>query len=280
MTAEFRADLHCHSCFSDGTDTPEQLIQLALSKGFSGLSITDHDTIAAYEQALVYAKNLNFPLLSGVEFSASYRGEPVHILGYAYQMKSALIASLCKKHHQRRDERNRQILRKLGTLNIDISMQDLESSDFRGSIGRPHIAKVLLERGLVSSIQEAFELYLAEGKAAYHPGEPISVEETIEVLHRSQGKAVLAHPHLLKRSTTVRALLNMPFDGLECYYARFTLDQEKKWIDLAQQRKWLITGGSDYHGATKPYSIFGSSWVGKETFEQLYTHFLKVNSLS
>jgi predicted metal-dependent phosphoesterase TrpH len=277
MTPEFRADLHCHTCFSDGTDTPQQLIQLSIQQGFSGLSITDHDTIAAYEQAIEYARTQNFALLSGVEFSATYRNEPVHILGYAFQLRSEAIDALCKKHQRRRSERNRRILQKLQALNITITMEELENTGFQGSLGRPHIAHVLLTRGIVSSIQEAFEVYLAEGKVAYDPGEPISVEETIETIHRGKGFAVLAHPHLLKRSTTIKAMLNMPFDGLECYYARFKLDQEKKWIDLAQQRKWLITGGSDYHGSTKPYSVFGSSWVGKEVFEKLYTHFMKVN---
>jgi len=277
MIPGFKADLHCHSCFSDGTDTPLQLIQLASSKGFAGLSITDHDTIAAYEQAMEEAKMHQISLLSGVEFSASHRGEPVHILGYGYRLKSEAIAILCKKHKQRREERNRRILYKLNALNISITLQDLENLGFQGSLGRPHIAHILMSRGIVASIQEAFERYLAEGKPAYDPGEPISVEETIETIHRGNGFAVLAHPHLLKRSSTVRAMLNMPFDGLECYYARLTLDQEKKWIDLAQQRKWLITGGSDYHGTTKPYSTFGSSWVGQETFERLYTHFLNIN---
>jgi hypothetical protein len=276
---EFKADLHCHSCFSDGADTPEQLIQLAVDKGFSGLSITDHDTIAAYGQAIDTADKKNILLLSGVEFSAFSHGEPVHILGYGYNLKSEAIARLCQKQQLRREERNRCILTKLRKLNIEISFDELMQTGSKGSIGRPHIAQLLLSRGIVSSLQEAFERYLAEGKAAYDPGEPISVEETLETIHRGRGLAVLAHPHLLKRTTTVRALLRMPFDGLECYYARFTLDQEKKWIELAQQRKWLITGGSDYHGTTKPMSLFGSSWVGKETFDRLYGHFLTVNQL-
>jgi 3',5'-nucleoside bisphosphate phosphatase len=266
----FRADLHCHSCFSDGTDTPEQLIQRALESGLSGLSITDHDTIAAYPEALEIARQKGLLLLNGVEFSASYRGEPVHILGYAYHLQSEAIAALCKRHKTRREERNRRILEKLRSLGIPIEPEEIDLSDFKGSRGRPHIAYALLKRGIVHSIQEAFERYLAEGKPAYDPGEPLSVEETIQTIHQAKGRAVLAHPHLIKRSTTVRAMLQMPFDGLECYYARMTAGQEKKWIDLAQQRKWLITGGSDYHGGTKPHNVLGSSWVGRETFDLLY----------
>lgn len=276
MTLDFRADLHCHTTFSDGTDTPEELIQQAIDKGLSGLSITDHDTIAAYAPALAYAQKKNFPLLCGAEFSASYREEPIHILAYAPCLQNGAIQKLCIRHKKRREERNLKMLDKLRVLGIGIDYEDLKGL-IQGTWGRPHIAHVLLQKGVVKSIQEAFDLYLAEGKRAYAPGELISVEETLAIIHQAKGKAVLAHPHLIKRSTTVRMLLRMPFDGLECYYARFNASQEKKWIDLAQQRKWLITGGSDYHGTTKPYNILGASWVCKETFDLLYNHFLSVN---
>lgn len=274
MNLDFRADLHCHSSFSDGTDTPTKLIELAIASGLCGLSITDHDTFAGYNEAFAAAKSKEFPLLNGIEFSASYAQEPVHILGYAYHMQSDAIASLCVRHTERREQRNLKILEKLKRLGIVIEPCELLH---QGTWGRPHIAHALVTRGLVKSIQGAFEVYLAEGKIAYDPGEPISVEKTIETIHQAGGKAVLAHPHLLKRSTTIRAMLKMPFDGLECYYARFPLAQEKKWIDLAQQRKWLITGGSDYHGSIKPRNALGSSWVPRETFELLYTHFLENN---
>ena len=273
-TIEFKADLHCHSCFSDGTDTPEQLIDLAIKGGLSGLSITDHDTVAVYESAFDLARKANISLLNGVEFSAAYRSEPVHILAYGFHLKSSAIAELCEKHKKRRLLRNQNIVRKLNALGIKISLDELE---VQGSFGRPHIAQLLLEKGVVITIQEAFEKYLAEGKLAYDPGEPISVEQTIDTIHAAKGKAILAHPHLLKRSTTIRALLTMPFDGLEGYYARLPLDQEEKWLDIGRKKNWIITGGSDYHGHIKPRSALGSSWVGKETFDLLYNHFLSVN---
>jgi predicted metal-dependent phosphoesterase TrpH len=277
MNSEFRADLHCHSHFSDGTDSPEQLIELALEKGLSGLSITDHDTVAVYSEGLEIARKKNFLLLNGAEFSASYGGEPVHILAYAYQIKHRAIAALCERHAARRGKRNRRILEKLQALGFDLTEENLENKNIKGSVGRPHIAHALLKKGVVSSIQEAFDRYLGEGKPAYDPGEPLSVEETIEAIHQGKGKAILAHPHLIKKKVTLRAMLNQPFDGIEGYYARFTKDQEKKWIDLAHQKKWIITGGSDYHGSTKPHSILGSSWVGQETFDFLYKHYLSVN---
>lgn len=275
MTVEFRADLHCHSFYSDGTDSPEALIQLAIEKKLTGLSITDHDTISAYPEAIQIAGRFNLPLIVGVEFSSNFRCEPVHILGYSFDLKSQEIARLCEKHKKRRQERNNSILKKLKALGISSELFSLENIE--GTIGRPHIAKFLMEIGIVQTIQEAFERYLGEGKPAFDPGEPISVEETIETIHQAKGVAILAHPHLLKRSITTRELLKMPFDGLEGYYARFGPAREKKWVDIARTKGWLITGGSDYHGATKPHSLLGSSWVGEKTFECLYHRFKQAN---
>ncbi len=272
----FRADLHCHSTYSDGTDTPQQLIEQAIELQLSGLSITDHDTVAAYPQALSFAKEKQLPLLVGVEFSASHNGTPVHILGYAFDLKSGAIADLCARHRHRRQQRNRAILQKLAQLGIVIEESDLGEEGH--TLGRPHIAGEMIKRGIVSTIKEAFDHYLGEGKKAYDPGEPISVLETIETIHQARGKALIAHPHLIDRSSLVRQLLKMPFDGLEGYYARFAPHQEQKWIQIAQEKGWLITGGSDYHGSNKPFNRMGSSWVGRETFEQLYEQSITTNS--
>lgn len=262
----FKADLHCHSSLSDGTDTPKQLVDLALELGLSGLSITDHDTIAAYPSVLEYAAKKNLQMITGVEFSASYRFDPVHVLGYGYDPENHEIQLLCHHHQNRRHERNEKILENLAKMGIHISYDELGSE---GSIGRPHIAQILQKRGVVSSIKEAFDRYLGEGKAAYDPGEPITVEETIHTIHAAKGKAVLAHPHLLKRSSTIRYALSLPFDGLEGYYAKIPLDQEQKWIDIAKQKGWIVTGGSDYHGSVKPLNILGSSWVTEDAFNAL-----------
>lgn len=262
----FKADLHCHSLFSDGTDTPNALVDLAIEKGLSGLSITDHDTIAAYPAVLEYAKGKNFPVIPGVEFSASYRGDPVHVLGYGFDIENRELLELCEHHQQRRHDRNAKILAKLAKMGVEIPYEELGHD---GSIGRPHIALALYKRGVVGSIKEAFDRYLGEGKSAYDPGEPITVEQTIEVIAISGGKSVLAHPHLIKRSSTIRFALEQNFDGIEGYYAKIPLNQERKWIDIAAQKRWLVTGGSDFHGTVKPHNALGSSWVTQEVFDAL-----------
>jgi len=139
-------------------------------------------------------------------------------------------------------------------------------------VGRPHIAFFLEKKGVVSSFQEAFEKYLREGASCYVLGDKFTSEEVIGYIHAAGGKAVLAHPHFLKKMKLKSALLSLPFDGIECYYAYFPLHVEKTWLALAEKKKWITTGGSDYHGSVKPQNLLGGSWVGWESFQKLLSH--------
>lgn len=267
----FRADLHCHTIFSDGTMTPEQLLCLAKEIGLSAISITDHDTIEAYSQAPKIAKKLGILLGSGVEFSSVFQRMSVHILGYDFDLNHPAIAKLCARHEQRRTLRNKAILDHLARLGMPISEEELLSIGEK-TVGRPHIAKLMVEKGYVSSIKEAFNLYIGDGKPCYESGEGISVQETLDVIHQGKGKAFIAHPHLLDHSRKIKELLKYPFDGIECHYAKFPPEQEKRWIQMAKERGLLISGGSDFHGAVKDYIQLGCSWVDEENFHKIFQH--------
>lgn len=271
---QFRADLHCHSTCSDGTVPPKDLIDLAIETGLSGLSITDHDTLNAYSIALPYARERNFPLLPGIEFSCFHNNESVHILGYAFNLSDEQLNVFCRKHMGRRYQRSQLILEKLEQHGMPISI-DTENLE---SIGRPHLAAEMIRKGYVSSMEEAFKKYLGEGCSCYVPGEAFSVEETIEVIKEAGGVAVIAHPHLINQSPIVIDLLKMPFDGIEAYYARFAPYKEKRWVKIGLQRNWILTGGSDFHGTVKPHIPLGCSWVNEETFQSLYSLCLTNNS--
>lgn len=273
---QFRADLHCHTTFSDGTLTPEEIIKLASTIGLRGLSITDHDTIDAYPDAVPIAEQVGIALLPGIEFSASHRGKSVHILAYSFPWNSSVIHDFCQKHTQRRLLRNRGILQLLNKHGMSITEEELQPNlSQHGTTGRPHIAVAMLKKGYVSSIQEAFSLYLGEGKPCYTPGGYFSVQETIDLIHKAKGLAIIAHPHLINDQTLIRDLLKMNFDGIEGYYARFPKVQQEKWVEIGRKKGWIITGGSDYHGEIKPMSALGTSWVCEETFQILYDHFKK-----
>lgn len=267
----FRADLHCHSLFSDGSKSPKELILLAKEIGLSGLSITDHDSIGAYNEAIPAAKEAGILLGSGAEFSSEDRRKSVHILAYDFDLKNPQLHALCHRHILRRKDRNQRMIEKLAARGMPIDIEELEKRLEEGyPIGRPHIALALVEKGYVQSVQEAFQRLIGDGLPCFDSGKPISTDETIEIIHQAGGKAFIAHPHLMEDKNHLLQLLNKPFDGIECYYARFLPEREKKWIKIAEERKLLISGGSDFHGDIRPEIPLGSSWVDQPTFEKIF----------
>ena len=272
---DFRADLHCHTTCSDGTVSPENIIRLAIDKNLQGLSITDHDTIEAYPTAMLEAEKANLSLISGVEFSAVHERASVHILAYSFPLNSDLIKEFCIKHIRGRENRNTQILSLLNSHGMLISEEDIRfhTDTLKHTIGRPHIAQAMMKKGYVSTVQEAFNKFIGDGKSCYASGGYFSVDETLDLIHRAKGLAVIAHPHLIEKSHTVDELLKMNFDGIEAYYAKFPLQQNERWIKIGMKKNWIITGGSDFHGDIKPQLSLGHSWVRQETFKILADHF-------
>ncbi|MES2345018.1 MAG: PHP domain-containing protein [Chlamydiota bacterium] len=263
---KFRADLHAHTTCSDGTFSPVQLVEHAVKIGLQGLSITDHDSIDAYETAIPRAKELGLLLGTGVEFSSQFRNANVHILGYNYRLEDFELRAFCKRHQERREKRNLAILEKLKTHAMPIEKEELVGN----TIGRPHIAQLMVQKKYVASIKEAFAFYLGDNKICYAPSEFFSIEETISVIQKAGGLAFLAHPHLLEQGRIVKEILQFPFNGIECYYSRCQLDKEKRWIDIAKKKGLLISGGSDFHGTIKPDIPLGCSWVDESIFHQIF----------
>ncbi|MEM7174623.1 MAG: PHP domain-containing protein [Chlamydiota bacterium] len=267
---KYRADLHCHSTCSDGTCTPIELLELARKKNLAALSITDHDTLEAYsEDVFAAAARLNVRLFSGVELSAQCKKMNVHVLGYGVE-KTAELLAFCRRHQLRRIKRNRAILERLSRLSFIISEQELYANSEKKVIGRPHIAALMVAKGYVETIREAFDRFLAEGKPCFDPGPIVTIEETITAIHQAKGKAFLAHPHFIQSKKLVKALLELNFDGFECYYALLSPIREKKWLDLAREKHKLISGGSDFHGTVKPHIPLGCSWVGEDEVQKIF----------
>ncbi len=272
---EFRADLHCHTTCSDGSYSPEDLVRLAKQIGLSAISITDHDTVDAYPRAIPLCAELGIELLSGIEFSTVLNGASVHILGYGFDPKSKDLAAFCAMHVKRRQVRNQAILDLLTAGGMPVTEEDVLDTLPKGEstaqrvIGRPHIAQAMVKKGYASSVQEAFRKFIAEGQPYYVQGSSFGVEETIDLIHRINGIAVIAHPHLIRNTRLIDALLNMNFDGIECYYGRFQPKDHQRWLKIADKKGWLVTGGSDFHGTVKPDQPLGSSWVDQEKFKKL-----------
>lgn len=262
-----RADCHSHTLFSDGTLSPVELLELAKKQALTGLSITDHDTTEAYEVATPLAASLGIELVPGIEISTEYQNTSIHVLGYAFDLNNAELQQSCLELQKTRDDRNQQIIDKLAQCNIVLSLEEIREAFPHGTLGRPHIAQMMVRKRYISTAQKAFELFLGDGKRCYVKGALLEVEGAIELIHRAGGFAVIAHPHYIKPRKLIQRLSEMPFDGIEAYYGRMTLAQEQPWIKLAHQKNWFTTGGSDFHGHTKPHALLGSSWTPEEVFD-------------
>ncbi len=251
-------DLHTHSTASDGTLSPEELISMAQKVGLAAVALTDHDTIGGLAEAEVAARALGVEFIPGVELSALYEGGTFHILGYFIDYQSSYLRERLEYLQRARAERNPKIIRKLQELGIDITMEEVEAIA-GGQIGRPHIARLLVEKRVCANIHEAFERFLKTGAAAYVPKERLSAPEAIDLIHKARGLAVLAHPVTLNISRPealkafVANLVAQGLDGIESYYSDHDEAFTALCHQIAKDLSLVETGGTDFHGANKPH---------------------------
>lgn len=252
---------------------------MAIEKGLSALSITDHDTIDAYSEALPYAKGRNFPLLVGVEFSTLHEETSVHLLAYSFSMDHPHIRDLEERQRHRRLQRNQEVIELIQKKGMPLTYEDVlkECADKGTVVGRPHIASAMIRKGYVASIKEAFQKYLGDDKPCFVKSPAPSSEETVQLVHEANGLIFIAHPHLLPKKRLLKSLLKLPFDGLETSYAKMTKDQNRPYIQMAKERSLLSTGGSDFHGERGYPLSLGDSWTDEATFNTLLNRFYQNN---
>ena len=250
-------DLHTHSIYSDGSSTPAELIQLALAYGLKGLALTDHDTVEGVEEFMRLGAQAGLTVVSGVEISTSVQQRTVHILGYGIDANDPVLQRWLKPLQEGRQRRNTIILEKLQHLGVDITAEEIQHVSCCGQTGRPHIARLLVEKGVVDSFDAAFRQYLGRNRPAWEGRFSYSAAETIAMIHRAGGLAVLAHPGQLDpemrvQPPLIRELALHGLDGIEAYYPTQTRMMKKKLRALAAEHHLLVTGGSDFHGETRP----------------------------
>jgi 3',5'-nucleoside bisphosphate phosphatase len=250
-------DLHIHSTFSDGTMSPAELVALASKKGLSTISLTDHDTLEGFEPAVKAAVGLALEVISGLEISVIHGGASLHILGYAMDTADPGLNDALGRLQAGREKRNAAILERLAERGIVVSPEDLRRVSRSGQTGRPHIARLMLEKGAVWSMQEAFEKYLGRGACAYVSRTLLPAEEAIRLIRGAGGIVVLAHPLQVDQTleslpALLRDLVPLGLDGLEGYYPTHSAKIRRKLADTAKKFGLLLTGGSDFHGDIKP----------------------------
>jgi len=256
MTSKFtlyEADLHCHTTASDGLLSPKELIHLAAELGLKGIGITDHDTIQGWKEAEEAGAYYNILVLRGIELNTDWLGKEVHILGYELDSSSDNFTNKLKSLSKAREQRMLEILERLTTLGIEIRDDEVRQLAKGDSIGRPHIAQALMERGFIRNIQEGFERYIGVGAPAYVPRYKLTTEEGIKLIRRAGGIPVLAHPGMQHIEEEIPAWVEVGLQGIEVLHSGHKPNDVIRYRAIAQQYNLLMTGGSDFHGeAIKP----------------------------
>ncbi|GAV21740.1 PHP domain-containing protein [Carboxydothermus pertinax] len=255
-------DLHTHTTASDGTYTPEELVKLAQKERIKILAITDHDSAAGVIEAVGAGEKYGVKVIAGVEISVVFEPTEMHILGYGMDIKDEKFIKTLTRLKENRERRNPLMIKKLNALGFDITLEEVVLEAGGEIVGRPHMARVLLKKGYVSSLEEAFSKYLGKGCPAYVPKEKLTPFEAINIIKQAGGLSFLAHPVYLEKievelKKLLEELVSYGLDGIEAYYTYHSEEQTKLYLKLAEEYKLLISGGSDFHGANKPEIILG-----------------------
>lgn len=261
------ADLHLHTSASDGCLSPAEVVELAAREGLAAISICDHDTVAGLPEAIAAAEKIGIELIRGMELScylstpaasgrASKPGSEVHILGYCFDHENAALTAVLRRLCAERLERIEKMIHLLGKLGVRLERSDIDRAAAFGSVGRMHVARVLVEQGFVSDTREAFAQYIGGGKPAYVPRVHVTPAEACGVITRAKGIPVLAHPSLLDSDKLIPTLVKEGIMGIEAFYGTVGPQAAEHYCRLAEKWGLLVTGGSDSHqGENGPFLI-------------------------
>jgi len=257
-------DLHSHTHKSDGTSSPAELVHEAIQAGVSLLGITDHDTFAGYDEALPIAGEAGLELVCGIELSTKLHGQSVHLLGYFLEQDNvADLREWVLEMQAARRDRNLRLIARLQEMGFDISLEEVQARG-RGLTARPHFAQVMLEKGYVSTLQQAFDDYLAESASGYVYRREPSFAEGVERIRNAGGIASLAHPVRVRGDVPalMPELCAVGLNAIEAYHSDHQSADTELYLDLAKRYGLLVTGGSDYHGSLKPGIRLGTGRNG------------------
>ena len=280
-------DLHIHTTASDGTFTPSEIVAHAVKLKLKAIAITDHDTLAGSGEALSSGIPAALEFLTGVEISAAppplyHQAGSFHLLGYSIRLDDAVLNRTLEKLQAARKNRNPAIIDRLNALGISISLDEVRALAGEAQLGRPHIAQLMVNKGVVSSIDEAFDQFLGADKPAYVDKYRVKCSHAIAAILEAGGIPVLAHPGLLEYESNqqldelIGLVKQMGIQGIEVYYPEHTADQTVLFKELAQRHDLLMTGGTDFHGGIHPEIEMGSGkgnlHISYELYQKLIQH--------
>lgn len=267
-------DLHVHTTASDGDLSPAEAVRYAAEKGLTAIAVTDHDTTAGLAEALAAGERYGVEVVPGVELSADYQGEGIHILGYFIDHTHPVLRELLDWVVAERDARNEAIAAAMRADGVPVTVESLRARHPGAVIGRPHFAQALAEHGAASSIRDAFDRFLDTDLKYYRERTYIPMDRAFEAIRAAGGKAVFAHPFQYKYNEPelvilTRTLVEKGLSGVECVYSGYTPEQVEYLKVLAGFYGLCVTGGSDFHGAGKPDVALGGVPVPYELLEGL-----------
>lgn len=254
-------DLHTHSTYSDGSLTPSELVRHAKENGLCAIALSDHDNIGGVAEAIEEGKKIGIEVVPAIELSAESDTE-THILGYYIDINNKELNEKLEYVRKVRREREEEICEKLRNLGFNVTMEEAEEIAGSELICRAHFARIMVRKGYVNSVKEAFELYLANGRPAYSGRQAMTDEEAVKLINNSGGAAFAAHLHLTRKSNDelerfLIRLKNKGLCGIEGYYTDYTPKMQEEYQALAKKLGLAVSGGTDYHGALKPHIAIG-----------------------
>lgn len=255
-------DLHCHTLYSDGTDTAERLALLGDQMGLEALCLTDHDTLAGIPSFLAMQPQVKTRLLVGTELSCKFLGRSLHVLGLLVNPEDAAFQARLEDLRRRREDRNDRMIARLTELGFPITREEIQAQADSPLLSRVHFAKALAKRGHVRRPEEAFERLIGDDGPGFVPREELSPSEAARWIREAGGVPIVAHPGRFaggkfRWDEAMADLQRQGLEGLEAYYGEYRGAEQRYFLDLAKRLGMIVTGGSDYHGGNKPGICLG-----------------------
>ena len=271
MNYDAWVDLHLHTNFSDGLLTPTQVVMKAKEAGLKAVGIVDHDTIDGIAEATEAGSHQDIEVVPGVELSSQYEGRDIHILGYYFDPEHPRLQEYLRRFQQERYRRAAKMIQNLNNLGVRLTMAEVKERAKGGSIGRPHLAEVLMEKGYVETFQEAFHRYIGYGSKAYEEKYKIRPEEAIRLLSEAKGLSFLAHPGYSISDSIILHFIKAGLDGIEVVHPKLNEKRTQHLQQFARNNGLLLCGGSDCHGGRDGRFYIGNFTVPYIILEEMKT---------
>jgi len=255
-------DLHTHTTASDGTYAPRDLVAEAASRGVRVLAVTDHDSTEGLAEAIDEAERRRpLEIIPGIEINCDVEGAEIHVLGYLMDWQAEWFQDFCREQRRERRARIYRMVEQLAAIGMPLDADEVFAIVKEGSAGRPHVAQVMVTRGYVKTVREAFDKYLGSGKPGHVPRKKVTPEDAVRIIRKAGGVPVFAHPGLADRDELIPDLIAAGLMGIECYYTEHSAAQRASYLQICKDHDLVATGGSDFHGPKVRAATLGSPSV-------------------